>query len=61
MEDLLSRGNVFSTPLSSVKLVDSQALVSDKPFLAPVTRPAGPAGVPVTVEATETKGNDSKP
>ena len=61
MEALLSRGNVFSTPVSSVKPVDSQSLVSDKHFLALVTRPTGPAGVPVTVEDTETKGNDSKP
>ena len=40
-EALLSRGNIFSIPVSSVKPVDAQALVSDKPFLAPVTRPAG--------------------
>ena len=37
MEALLSRGNIFSTPVSSVKPVDSQSLVSNKPFLAPVT------------------------
>ena len=60
MEALLSRRNVFSTPVSSVKQVDTHTLVSDKPFLAPVARPAGPAGVLVAVEATETKGNDSK-
>ena len=60
MEALLSRGNVISTPLSSVKQVDTSTLVSDKPFLAPVARPTGPAGVPVTVEATETRENDSK-
>ena len=41
MEALLSRGNVFSTPVSSVKQVDTSTLVSDKPFLAPVARPAG--------------------
>ena len=61
MEALLSRGNVFSTPVSSVKPVDSQALVSDKPFLAPVTRPAGLAGDPLTLEASsKTKETDYK-
>ena len=51
MEALLSRGNVFSTPVSSVKPVDTQNLISDNPFLAPATRPTGPVKVPVAVEA----------
>ena len=51
MEALLSRGNVFSTPISSVKPVDSQNFISDNPFLAPATRPTGPVKVPVAVEA----------
>ena len=61
MEALLSRGNIFSTPVSSVKPVDSQALVSDEPFLASVTRPAGPVVAPVTVKASDkAKEVDSK-
>ena len=51
MEALLSRGNVFSTPVSSFKPVDTQNLISDNPFLAPATRPTGPVKVPVAVEA----------
>ena len=51
MEALLSRGNVFSTPVSSVKSVHTQNLISDNPFLAPATRPTGPVKVPVAVEA----------
>ena len=51
MEALLSRGNIFSTPVSSVKPVDTQHLISDTPFLAPATRPTGPVEVPVAVDA----------
>ena len=51
MEALLSRGNVFSTPMSSVKPVDTQNLISDNPFLAPATRPTSPVKAPVAVDA----------
>ena len=51
MEALLSRGNIFSTPVSAVKPVDSQHLVSDTPFLAPATRPTGPVQFPVAADA----------
>ena len=36
MEALLSRGSIFSNPVSAVKPIDSQQLVSETPFLAPV-------------------------
>ena len=52
MEALLSRGNIFSTPVSTVKPVDSQLLISETPFLPPATRPTGPVKVPVAVEAS---------
>ena len=52
MEALLSRGNVFSTPVSAVKPVDTQPLISQTPFLAPATRPTGPVEVPVAVDAS---------
>ena len=51
MEALLSRGNVFSTPVSAVKPMDTHNLISDNPFLAPATRPTGPVEAPVVVEA----------
>ena len=51
MEALLSRGNIFSTPVSAVKPVDFQQLISETPFLAPATRPTGPVKIPVAVEA----------
>ena len=51
MEALLSRGNVFSTPVSAVKPLDTQNLVSDNPFLAPATRPTSPVEVPVAMDA----------
>ena len=50
MEALLSHGNIFSTPVSAVKPVDSQQLISETPFLAPATRPTGPMKVPVAVD-----------
>ena len=52
MEALLSRGNVFSTPVSSVKPLDTHNLISDNPFLAPATRPTGPVSAPVAVDAS---------
>ena len=51
MEALLSRGNVFSTPVSAVKPMNMQHLMSDNPFLAPATRPTGLVEVPVAVDA----------
>ena len=51
MEALLSHGNIFSTPVSAVKPVDSQHLISDTPFLVPATRPTGPVQVPVAADA----------
>ena len=61
MEALLSRGNVFSTPVSSVKPVDTQHLISETPFLAPATRSTGPVEVPVSVDASvKTKSVDQK-
>ena len=51
MEALLSRDNVFSTPVSTVKPVDTQHLISETPFLAPATHPTGPVEVPVAVDA----------
>ena len=50
MEALLSRDNVFSTPASAVKPIDSQALISKNPFVPPATRPTGPVEVPVAME-----------
>ena len=61
MEALLSRGNVFSTPVLAVKPVDTQPLISQTPFLAPATRPTGPVEVPVAVDASaKTKSVDQK-
>ena len=50
MEALLSRGNIFSTPVSAVKPIDSKSLISKTPFVPPATRPTGPVEVPVAVE-----------
>ena len=52
MEALLSRGNIFSTPVSAVKPIDTQPLISTTPFVPPATRPTGPVEVPVAVEAS---------
>ena len=67
MEALLSRGNIFhySIPVSTVKPVESQHLISETPFMPPATRPTGPVQVPVAVEAsvkpkTVTKTAESK-
>ena len=61
MEALPSRGNVFSTPVSAVKLVDTQPLISQTPFLAPATCPTRPVEVPVAVDASvKTKSVDQK-
>ena len=50
MEALLSRGNVFSIPVSAVKPIDTQSLISTTPFVPPATHPTGPVEVPVGVE-----------
>ena len=44
MEALLSRGNIFSTPQSSVSKVPSQELISNTRFLAPSARSGGDPG-----------------
>ena len=51
VEALLTRGNIFSTPKSSVKPVLSRTLISDIPFLAPSTRFIGPEETPVALDA----------
>ena len=51
MEALLTRGNIFSTPVSSVKPVVFHRIVSDTPFLAPSTRPTSPVETPVPLDA----------
>ena len=61
MEALLSRGNVFSTPVSAVKPVDTHNLISDNAFLAPATRPTSPVEAPVAVGApVDDKHRDQK-
>ena len=67
MEALLSPGNIFhySIPVSTVKPVESQHLISETPFMPPATRPTCPVEVPVAVEAsvkpkTVTKTAESK-
>ena len=54
MEALLSRGNIFSTPVSACKPVDIQPLISTTPFVPPATCPTGPVEVPVAVEESVT-------
>ena len=62
MEALLSRGNVFATPVSAVKPIDAQSLISTTPFVPPATRPTGPVEVPVAVEdsAKQKKHDEDK-
>ena len=60
MEALLSRGNIFSTPVSAVKPVDSQQLASETPFLAPATCPTVPVKVPVAVNAQVKVSSDEQ-
>ena len=61
MEALLSRGNVFSTPVSTVKPMDTQSVISTTPFIPPATRPTSPVEVPVAVEdSTKPKMPDEK-
>ena len=61
MEALLTRGNIFSTPVSSVKPVAFHQLISDTPFMAPSTRPTSPVEAPVVLDAqVKPKPVDSK-
>ena len=50
VEALLSRGNIFLTPVSTVKPMDTQSVISTTPFIPPATRPTGLVEVPVAVE-----------
>ena len=47
-------GNIFSTPVSAVKPIDTQPLISTTPFVSLATRPTGPVEVPVAVEESVT-------
>ena len=59
--EALTRGNIFSTPLSSVKPVTSHQLISDTPFLGPSTRPTGRVEAQVALDAqVKPKPVDSK-
>ena len=49
-EALLSRGNMFSTPKSSVQHVPSHAPISDTPFIPPSARLTGPVEFPAEGE-----------
>ena len=49
-EALLSRGNVFSTPKSTVKPVPTHTVVSDTPFTPPPARLTSPVDVPAEGE-----------
>ena len=49
-EALLSRGNVFSTPKSTVQHVPSHAAISDTPFIPPSARLTGPVEFPAEGE-----------
>ena len=49
-EALLSRGNVFSTPKSTVQHVPSHAVVSDPPFIPPSAQLTGPVEFPAEGE-----------
>ena len=57
-EALLSRGNVFSTPKSTVQHVPSQAAMSDTPFIPPSARLTGPVEFPAEGEVD--KQQDSR-
>ena len=57
-EALLSRGNVFSTPKSTVQHVPYHAAISDTPFIPPSARLTGPVEFPAEGEVD--KQQDSK-
>ena len=60
MEALLTRGNIFSTPVSAVKPMDTQPLICTTPFVPPATRPTDPVGAPVAVEDSRIKKSEEK-
>ena len=60
MEALLSRGNIFSTPVSAVKPMDTQSVISTTPFIPPATRPTGLVEVLVAVEKSSSTRSDEK-
>ena len=64
-EALLSRGNVFSAPKSTVKPVLTHTVVSDTPFIPPHARLTGPVDAPAEGEVglaqdTTVSGTDPK-
>ena len=58
-EALLSRGNVFSTPKTTVKPMPPHTVVSESLFIAPA-RLIGPVEVPAKVESNHTKSEKTK-
>ena len=56
-EALLSRGNVFSMPKSTVKPVPTRTVVSDTPFIPPSARLTGPVDVPAEGEVDLSQDN----
>ena len=60
MEALLFWGNIFSTPVSAVKPMDTQSVISSTPFIPPATRPTGPVELPVAVEKSTKPKSDEK-
>ena len=58
-EALLSRGNVFSTPKSSVQHVPSHAAISDTPFIPPSARLTGPVEFPAEGEGDKQQASKS--
>ena len=61
MEALLSKGNIFSTRVSTVKPMDTQSVISTTPYIPTATRPTGLVEVPVAVEdSTKPKVQDDK-
>ena len=60
-EALLSRGNMFSMPKTSVKPMPPHTVVSDSPFISPSARLTGPVDAPAEVELKEKSHKDDKP
>ena len=58
-EALLSRGNVFSTPKSTVQHVPSHAAISDTPFIPPSARLTGPVEFPAEGEGDKQQASKS--
>ena len=59
-EALLSRGNVFSTPKTTVNPVTSKVVLSDSPFIPLAARPTGPVETPA-VQGVVSKSGQGKP